>query len=143
MYEQLQSHKQYDEVNSPSKQYKAVQYMPLNSENKNYISVTPSQFNSNEKGHSKLSNKSKVSEPSLSFGSPKSILYVEGKMFFKMAKEKLSMERYNSFLKCIRSLNQGQIGKQDAIEQCKNIFGNDNISLFNQFRQLLMRNELK
>jgi histone deacetylase complex regulatory component SIN3 len=144
MYDPTQTQKQFEQMNSPTKQLKSMQYKPTNSENKVFLGITPSQFNSiDSRMPPKFSAKYKKEEPASAFGSPKSILFIEGKMLFKMAREKLPFEKFNAFLKCIKSLNQGQIGKQDALEQSKNLFGSDNISLFNQFRQLLLRNEIK
>lgn len=65
--------------------------------------------------------------------------YVEGKEFFKKARNRLSFDDFNAFLACIRKLNNQQITKEDSVRAAKEIFGSENNDLFEQFRSLVLK----
>jgi len=134
--------KPYEASHSPQK-LKAFHSKQYNSEKRNLVGSTPSQFNSIDMKIPPKCSTKPINESISNIGSPKSVLFMEGKKFFKDARDKLSFEKFNAFLKGIKALNSGQSSKQDVIEQSKNIFGNENISLYNQFKQLVLRNEIK
>ena len=64
---------------------------------------------------------------------------VDGKVFFKKARKRLSFEQFNAFLANIKQFNAHEQTREEALENASNIFGNDNQDLHQEFSNLLSR----
>lgn len=78
----------------------------------------------------------KSGTPSSSVGPSKQL---EGREFFKMAKNRLSQKQFSLFLNCIKNLNQRQQTKEETIAIAREIFGNENQDLFSAFQNILVK----
>jgi len=64
---------------------------------------------------------------------------VDGRMFFRSARARLSYEAFNAFLANIKRLNNHQQTRDETLEEAKKIFGGENEDLYRDFVQLLNR----
>jgi hypothetical protein len=64
---------------------------------------------------------------------------VDGKVFFKEAREKLSLEQFNLLLTNIKKLNNHTQTKDETLEKTRQIFGNENKDLYWMFSRLLSK----
>lgn len=64
---------------------------------------------------------------------------VDGKLFFKEAREKLTLEQFNSLLTNIKKLNNHTQTREETLERTRLIFGNENKELYWMFSRLLSR----
>eukprot|EP01066_Platyproteum_vivax_P020853 Platyproteum_vivax@DN87_c0_g1_i1.p1 len=64
---------------------------------------------------------------------------VDGKKFFRLARQTLSYEQFSLFLNNIKSLNKGEQTKEETLIQAQHIFGPENGDLFQKFHVLLSR----
>lgn len=65
--------------------------------------------------------------------------HVDGKGFFRRARNCLSYETFNLFLATIKRLNNQQQSREDTLEQARKIFGPEQQDLYVEFEQLLTR----
>ena len=64
---------------------------------------------------------------------------VDGKTFFRTARNRLTYEGFNSFLSAIKRLNSHQSSKEEVVLEAKKIFGTENGDLMTDFLQLINR----
>mmetsp|Transcript_82894 Transcript_82894/g.258862 ORF Transcript_82894/g.258862 Transcript_82894/m.258862 type:complete len:277 (+) Transcript_82894:2-832(+) len=64
---------------------------------------------------------------------------VDGKQFFRRARNSLSYEAFNDFLAGIKRLNNQQQTREETLAQARRIFGPEQHSLYMEFEQLLNR----
>jgi len=64
---------------------------------------------------------------------------LDGKQFFRQARNSLSYEAFNEFLANIKRLNNQQQSRETTLEEARRIFGPDLHHLFQEFEQLLNR----
>lgn len=65
---------------------------------------------------------------------------VDGKQFFRQARNRLSYEAFNLFLASIKRLNNQQQSREDTLEEARRIFGPELQDLYKDFENLLQRN---
>ena len=64
---------------------------------------------------------------------------VDGKEFFKRARERLSYEQFSAFLQNIKDLNERRKTREEALGRAKQIFGSEGADLYASFEGLLSR----
>lgn len=64
---------------------------------------------------------------------------VDGRMFFRSARARLSYEAFNAFLANIKRLNNHQQTRDETLAEAEKIFGPDHKDLYRDFVQLLNR----
>jgi len=64
---------------------------------------------------------------------------VDGRMFFRSARSRLSYEAFNAFLANIKRLNNHQQSRDETLAEAKKIFGAEQEDLYKDFVQLLNR----
>ncbi|MCO5609849.1 hypothetical protein L7F22_064081 [Adiantum nelumboides] len=64
---------------------------------------------------------------------------VDGKEFFRQARNRLSYEQFSSFLNIIKELNAHRQTKEETLRRAEEIFGSENKDLFVGFNGLLSR----
>ena len=64
---------------------------------------------------------------------------IDGKIFFREARNRMTYEKFALFLTFIKKLNDKIICKEDALVEIKSIFGNENYDLYQSFCTLLLR----
>ncbi len=74
--------------------------------------------------------------------SPRSLQYIEGKRFFKLARERLTFEEFNKFIAQIQNLNRGKQTKEATVAAVETIFGKGNDDLLTKLKELLLRKRL-
>ncbi|MCO5592543.1 hypothetical protein L7F22_046546 [Adiantum nelumboides] len=80
------------------------------------------------------------SPPPLQAGSaPPRTPRVDGKEFFRQARNRLSYEQFSSFLNIIKELNAHRQTKEETLRRAEEIFGSENQDLFVGFNGLLSR----
>mmetsp|Transcript_25550 Transcript_25550/g.67522 ORF Transcript_25550/g.67522 Transcript_25550/m.67522 type:complete len:293 (-) Transcript_25550:26-904(-) len=67
---------------------------------------------------------------------------VDGKAFFRQARNCLSYEAFNSFLSSIKQLNNQQQTREETLEQARGIFGHEQRHLYKEFEELLNRHSI-
>mmetsp|Transcript_91995 Transcript_91995/g.210677 ORF Transcript_91995/g.210677 Transcript_91995/m.210677 type:complete len:272 (+) Transcript_91995:85-900(+) len=72
-------------------------------------------------------------------GGPSSPPAVDGKQFFRVARNNLSYENFNAFLGSIKRLNNHQQSREQTLEEAKQIFGSEHENLYRDFQTLLNR----
>jgi hypothetical protein len=78
------------------------------------------------------------SSPSAPVASP-GVAQIDGKAFFRQAKNKLSFESFNQFLACIKRLNSQMQTREETLAESKRIFGPQYNDLYVEFECLLNR----
>ena len=68
---------------------------------------------------------------------PKEVL--DGKDFFRQARQKLTYESFNAFLNNIKKLNNHAQSRDETLQQAQVIFGDANQDLYESFSKLLLR----
>jgi len=76
--------------------------------------------------------------PPLAGNSPQ----IDGKVFFRAARGKLSSEAFNQFLASIKRLNNQQQTREETLDEARRLFGPDNNDLYIDFESLLNRQGL-
>jgi len=64
---------------------------------------------------------------------------VDGKLFFRQARSRLSYEAFNMFLASIKRLNNQQQTREETLEEARSIFGAELADLYKDFENLLNR----
>eukprot|EP00931_Biecheleriopsis_adriatica_P120209 TRINITY_DN95333_c0_g1_i1.p1 TRINITY_DN95333_c0_g1~~TRINITY_DN95333_c0_g1_i1.p1 ORF type:complete len:319 (-),score=68.95 TRINITY_DN95333_c0_g1_i1:74-913(-) len=64
---------------------------------------------------------------------------IDGKQFFRQARNSLSYEAFNDFLANIKRLNNSQQSREVTLEEARKIFGPEQQHLYQEFEQLLNR----
>lgn len=64
---------------------------------------------------------------------------IDGKQFFRMARNNLSYEAFNEFLANIKRLNNQQQTREETLDEARRIFGPELAHLYKEFEQLLNR----
>merc|ERR1712151_1304196 len=64
---------------------------------------------------------------------------IDGKAFFRRARNSLSYEAFNEFLANIKLLNNQQQTREETLEKAQRIFGPESYHLYHEFEQLLNR----
>lgn len=64
---------------------------------------------------------------------------IDGKQFFRQARNSLSYEAFNEFLASIKRLNNQQQSREETLDEARRIFGPENQNLYADFAQLLNR----
>mmetsp|Transcript_86167 Transcript_86167/g.155205 ORF Transcript_86167/g.155205 Transcript_86167/m.155205 type:complete len:277 (-) Transcript_86167:59-889(-) len=64
---------------------------------------------------------------------------IDGKQFFRQARNSLSYEAFNEFLANIKRLNNQQQTRETTLEEARRIFGPEQQHLYQEFEQLLNR----
>jgi len=64
---------------------------------------------------------------------------IDGKQFFRQARNSLSYEAFNEFLANIKRLNNQQQSRETTLEEARRIFGPEQGHLYQEFEQLLNR----
>ena len=64
---------------------------------------------------------------------------VDGKEFFKRARNRLSFQQFNEFLANIKRLNSHVQNREDTLQKARDIFGQENEDLHVAFTALLSR----
>jgi len=64
---------------------------------------------------------------------------IDGKQFFRQARNRLSFEAFNLFLASIKRLNNQQQSREDTLEEARHLFGSDLQDLYKDFEALLNR----
>lgn len=64
---------------------------------------------------------------------------VDGKVFFRQARSRLSYEAFNLFLASIKRLNSQQQSREETLEEARRIFGPELSDLYKDFECLLNR----
>lgn len=67
------------------------------------------------------------------------VAQIDGKAFFRQAKNKLSFEKFNEFLACIKRLNSQMQTREETLSEAKRIFGAQQQDLYVEFECLLNR----
>mmetsp|Transcript_38366 Transcript_38366/g.90172 ORF Transcript_38366/g.90172 Transcript_38366/m.90172 type:complete len:236 (+) Transcript_38366:165-872(+) len=67
---------------------------------------------------------------------------VDGKQFFRNARNNLSYEAFNEFLANIKRLNNQQQTREETLEEARRIFGSELAHLYREFEQLLNRHTI-
>mmetsp|Transcript_20119 Transcript_20119/g.36406 ORF Transcript_20119/g.36406 Transcript_20119/m.36406 type:complete len:242 (-) Transcript_20119:27-752(-) len=67
---------------------------------------------------------------------------IDGKQFFRNARNNLSYEAFNDFLANIKRLNNQQQTREETLEEARRIFGADHAHLYRDFEQLLNRHTI-
>eukprot|EP00928_Gymnodinium_smaydae_P018776 TRINITY_DN1715_c0_g1_i1.p1 TRINITY_DN1715_c0_g1~~TRINITY_DN1715_c0_g1_i1.p1 ORF type:complete len:282 (-),score=80.48 TRINITY_DN1715_c0_g1_i1:69-914(-) len=62
---------------------------------------------------------------------------VDGKQFFRQARNSLTYEAFNEFLANIKRLNTGQQTREETLDAAKRIFGREHEQLYREFEELL------
>jgi len=62
---------------------------------------------------------------------------IDGKQFFRLARNNLSYEAFNEFLANIKRLNNQQQTREDTLEEARRIFGTELHHLYKEFETLL------
>ena len=62
---------------------------------------------------------------------------IDGKMFFKLVKERLSGQQFALFLNNIKKLNSKALTKEETLIKAQELFGMNNAQLFNTFKLIL------
>lgn len=65
---------------------------------------------------------------------------IDGKEFFRQARNRLSYEQFSAFLANIKDLNSQKQSREDTLKKAEEIFGTDNNDLYVLFQGLLSRN---
>jgi hypothetical protein len=66
---------------------------------------------------------------------------VDGKNFFKDARNRLSYETFALFLSYVKKLNDKAISKERALVELQSVFGDENSDLHEDFTNLLLRKQ--
>ena len=69
--------------------------------------------------------------------SPKSIEYIEGKNFFKVARNKLQEEQFNKIIKEIKKFINKRQSANNTLEICKGILGHENKELLYSLKDII------
>lgn len=64
---------------------------------------------------------------------------LDGKQFFRQARNSLSYEAFNEFLANIKRLNNQQQSREETLAEARKIFGPEQQNLYKEFEQLLSR----
>jgi len=64
---------------------------------------------------------------------------IEGKAFFREARQRLTYDQFNNLISNIKNLNNRSLTKEETLERTRRIFGNDNNDLFWTFKKLLSK----
>uniref|UniRef100_A0A7S4QHW4 At4g15545-like C-terminal domain-containing protein n=1 Tax=Alexandrium monilatum TaxID=311494 RepID=A0A7S4QHW4_9DINO len=64
---------------------------------------------------------------------------VDGKQFFRQARNRLSYDSFNAFLASIKRLNNQQQSREETLEEARRIFGPELQDLYKDFENLLNR----
>jgi len=83
-----------------------------------------------------------VHEPVAAAAAPAQGGVVDGKAFFRQARNCLSYEAFNNFLASIKRLNNQQQTREETLEQARGIFGNEQRHLYKEFEELLNRHAI-
>jgi len=75
-------------------------------------------------------------------GGPAPGTAIDGKQFFRMARNNLSYELFNEFLANIKRLNNQQQTREETLEEARRIFGSELQHLYKEFEQLLNRHSV-
>mmetsp|Transcript_15643 Transcript_15643/g.35962 ORF Transcript_15643/g.35962 Transcript_15643/m.35962 type:complete len:244 (-) Transcript_15643:18-749(-) len=67
---------------------------------------------------------------------------IDGKQFFRNARNNLSYEAFNDFLANIKRLNNQQQTREETLDEARRIFGADHAHLYRDFEQLLNRHTI-
>ncbi|KAL3133994.1 hypothetical protein ABBQ32_008433 [Trebouxia sp. C0010 RCD-2024] len=70
---------------------------------------------------------------------PASPTKIDGKEFFRQARQRLSNDSFSVFLQAIKELNSGKKTREETLNTASNIFGASNADLFGSFESLLSR----
>ncbi|XP_010274100.1 PREDICTED: uncharacterized protein At4g15545 isoform X2 [Nelumbo nucifera] len=65
---------------------------------------------------------------------------IDGKEFFRQARNRLSYEQFSAFLANIKELNAQKQSREETLRKAEEIFGSDNKDLYLSFQGLLNRN---
>uniref|UniRef100_A0A1D1YX28 Phenylalanine--tRNA ligase beta subunit n=1 Tax=Anthurium amnicola TaxID=1678845 RepID=A0A1D1YX28_9ARAE len=65
---------------------------------------------------------------------------IDGKEFFRQARNRLSYEQFGAFLANIKELNAHRQSREETLKKAEDIFGTDNKDLYLSFQGLLYRN---
>ncbi|EEC71546.1 hypothetical protein OsI_03885 [Oryza sativa Indica Group] len=71
--------------------------------------------------------------------SPRRTTRVDGKEFFRQARNRLSYEQFAAFLANIKELNAHRQSREETLQKADEIFGSENKDLFMSFQSLLSR----
>mmetsp|Transcript_37082 Transcript_37082/g.82482 ORF Transcript_37082/g.82482 Transcript_37082/m.82482 type:complete len:292 (-) Transcript_37082:265-1140(-) len=71
--------------------------------------------------------------------SPQLASQVDGKEFFRHARQRLSYEQFSQFLHLIKELNAGRITRDETLRRAYDILGHTHQDLYGAFEQLLSR----
>ncbi|DBA79426.1 TPA: hypothetical protein ACH3X2_000066 [Trebouxia sp. C0005] len=70
---------------------------------------------------------------------PASPTRIDGKEFFRQARQRLSNDSFSLFLQAIKELNSGKKTREDTLHTANDIFGTSNGDLYSSFESLLSR----
>ncbi|KAL0045619.1 hypothetical protein WJX82_011580 [Trebouxia sp. C0006] len=70
---------------------------------------------------------------------PASPTRIDGKEFFRQARQRLSNDSFSLFLQAIKELNSGKKTREDTLHTANDIFGATNGDLYSSFESLLSR----
>ncbi|DBA75376.1 TPA: hypothetical protein ACH3X1_010642 [Trebouxia sp. C0004] len=70
---------------------------------------------------------------------PASPTRIDGKEFFRQARQRLSNDSFSLFLQAIKELNSGKKTREDTLHTANDIFGASNGDLYSSFESLLSR----
>eukprot|EP00440_Ansanella_granifera_P064436 gb/GFBE01069861.1/.p1 GENE.gb/GFBE01069861.1/~~gb/GFBE01069861.1/.p1 ORF type:complete len:276 (+),score=77.85 gb/GFBE01069861.1/:1-828(+) len=70
---------------------------------------------------------------------PTTVNPIDGKQFFRQARQSLSYEAFNEFLANIKRLNNSQQSRETTLEEARRIFGPEQQHLYQEFELLLNR----
>ncbi|EPS74209.1 hypothetical protein M569_00550, partial [Genlisea aurea] len=65
---------------------------------------------------------------------------IDGKEFFRQARNRLSLEQFSAFLSNVKELNAQKQSREETLRKAEEIFGTENKDLFLSFQGLLNRN---
>ncbi|KFH08913.1 hypothetical protein TGMAS_265420B, partial [Toxoplasma gondii MAS] len=64
---------------------------------------------------------------------------VDGKVFFRNARSRMSYENFNLFLANIKKLNSHQQDREETLRNAQRLFGEANRDLFEEFKVMINR----
>lgn len=70
---------------------------------------------------------------------PRSVQFIEGKRFFKAAREKLPEDKFNLLLTELQKMNKNLQSREDTLEQAKSLLGALHKDLYTKFKELVLR----
>ncbi|KAK9844816.1 hypothetical protein WJX74_007212 [Apatococcus lobatus] len=62
---------------------------------------------------------------------------IDGREFFRLARSRLSAQRFGQFLQAIKELNSGAKTREQTLHQAKELFGTSEADLYGSFEELL------